>query len=188
MEALTAFLSLMFATIEYEYNYEGLRAKEPNVPYASRALITITTMFTGTFNILPIVYFMIMRRYYKARWAASVRGDLAAQGDDRKIFKRPVLNLSAFVEFLIVIVQPLPFGDHVINMRAGYPELEYQFTLNELLYVMMFGKIYVILRYIISTSVYTNSDAKFFWYSSYLHWIVWSNMIFMQMLDMLSNA
>jgi len=50
MEALTALLNLVFATIEYESNYEGLRQDEPVIPFASRALITVTTLFTSIFS------------------------------------------------------------------------------------------------------------------------------------------
>jgi len=49
MEALAAFLGLLFATVEYEYNYENLRTHSIYIPYASRTLIMLATLFTSTF-------------------------------------------------------------------------------------------------------------------------------------------
>jgi hypothetical protein len=47
MEALAAFLSLLFATVEYESNYEELRKHHIYVPYASRTIIMLATLFTS---------------------------------------------------------------------------------------------------------------------------------------------
>ena len=58
MEALAAFLNLIFATIEYEFNYEGLRKDNPSIPYASRALITITTIFICSFELNNSVFLL----------------------------------------------------------------------------------------------------------------------------------
>lgn len=50
MEALAAFLGLVFATVDYENNFEDLRASRFNVPYGSRTFITLTTLFTRSFR------------------------------------------------------------------------------------------------------------------------------------------
>ena len=71
-------------------------------------------------------------------------------------------------------------------MTAGYPAMDYNMTLNELLYIFMFTKLYIIFRYIINSSIYTNTDAKFLWYI--LHIVVWLNMISMLILAMHLNA
>ena len=50
MEALAILLNLIFATVEYEYNFEGLRKDEIIIPLGSRALITFTTILASNFT------------------------------------------------------------------------------------------------------------------------------------------
>jgi len=47
MEALAVLLNLVFATAEYENNFEGLRQDEIKIPLGSRALLTLTTFLIG---------------------------------------------------------------------------------------------------------------------------------------------
>ena len=47
MEALAVFLNLIFATVDYEANFENLRKGSIVIPLGSRTLITITTLLTG---------------------------------------------------------------------------------------------------------------------------------------------
>ncbi len=107
-----------------------------------------------------------MRRYYKYQWGQAVKQDLLAHKAfvHRTVVQERVFKPSILVEIIIALVQPLPFGDYRFTMRAGYPLLDYNFTVSELMYVLMFFKLYIIFRYIISSSVYTNSDANFLWY------------------------
>jgi len=111
---------------------------------------------------------MFVRRYYKYKWGVVVHEELKLHKAlaERQIGEESVFPLSTLIEFIVVLVQPLPYYDYKIPMRAGFPSLEYNFTLSEALYIAMFFKIYIILRYVVSSSVYTNSDAKFLWYFS----------------------
>ena len=110
---------------------------------------------------------MLIRRYYKYKWGTAVKDDLRTHKAlaDRRVGHESLFRVSTVVEFFLTIVQPLPFIDYTFTLRAGYPPLDYQFTLSEVLYSLMFLKLYIILRYVISSSIYTNSDAKFLWYA-----------------------
>ena len=112
---------------------------------------------------------MFARRYYEYRWSQLIHDDINVQGTLLKRIseKASLLPSSTLIEFFIIIIQPLPFYDFHITMYASYPTIEYKMTLSELLYILMFTKLYVIIRYVINSSVYNNSDAKLLWYPSY---------------------
>ena len=163
MEALAALLHLIFATADYEYNYEGLRQSTIVVPYASRTLLAKTTLFTCKF-ILSLVYFFIIRRCYRYKWSLLIHEELNSRKDIMKwqVGHATMIPMTTIFEFFVVIMQPLPF-DYGIVMTAGYPILEYTFTLSEILYILMFTKLYIIIRSVMRSSVYTNSDASILW-------------------------
>ena len=110
-----------------------------------------------------------MRRIYRDKWSVAIHEELNTRENIMKwqVGHAVLIPLSTFVEFLIVIVQPLPYKDYGITMSAGYPKLEYRFTLSEVLYILMFTKLYIILRYVMRSSVYTNSHSSLLWYSQY---------------------
>eukprot|EP00826_Nyctotherus_ovalis_P022953 TRINITY_DN1769_c0_g1_i1.p2 TRINITY_DN1769_c0_g1~~TRINITY_DN1769_c0_g1_i1.p2 ORF type:complete len:169 (-),score=34.29 TRINITY_DN1769_c0_g1_i1:711-1217(-) len=166
METLAVFVNLLFATAEYECHFDSYRKSPIVIPIASRILITFTTLIICKLGI-TLVFFLIARRYHKYKWIKAIHDETKSHTG---LAKKQVRNLavipnSTIIEFLLVIVQPLPFYDCHITMSAGYPTLEYRITLSELLYILMFGKIYVLIRYVIGTSVYMGSDAKLLWCS-----------------------
>ncbi len=134
---------------------------------------------------------MIVRRYYKYRWSIAVREDLMSHKAlaDKMVSYDSFFRKTTIIELAIALIQPLPFTDFRFSMRAGFPILNYEFTLSEMVYVFMYLKLYIILRYIVSSSVYTNSDAKSLWYPGFLlTLVVWSNTISLPMPDMPSSA
>jgi len=165
MESLAVFVNLLFATADYELNFDNYRKSPIIIPLASRTLITITTLFVCK-SILIIVFFLVIRRYHKYMWIKAIHEDIKTDTGlaKKQVGNRAKIPGSTVMEFFLVIIQPLPFYDCHFTLSAGYPSLEYKITLSEILYILMFGKLYVILRYVINTSVYMNTEAKLLWY------------------------
>jgi len=111
----------------------------------------------------------LARKYYKYLWSKAVNRQLSEYR--RFLFNvsgiESIFNISFFIELVIAIIQPLPFFEYQFTMKAGYPYIDFDFTLSEFLYALMFLKLYIIFRYIVSSSIYTNPDAQYLWYYIY---------------------
>jgi hypothetical protein len=130
-----------------------------------------------------------MRKYYQYKWSIAIHQELNMKENLMKwqVGHPRLISGSTIFEFIIICIQPLPFYELKIVQTAGYPVLEYTMTLSEILYALMFARLYIIIRFTLRSSIYVGSEARLLWFFFSLP-LVWASIVLQQRLLMLLSV
>ncbi|TNV85205.1 hypothetical protein FGO68_gene15084 [Halteria grandinella] len=157
--------------------FDGLGESPQPASESARIAIMIMTIFS--------VASVVMRHHFLIRWRleqykiALLECMIGTQDENRqkklkKLSRSTVLKSPQFyTDLLILIIQPIPYFDGVVNMECinikDHAEfVNVPFQINSILLSLMCGRLVLITRALLNYSVYTDKHAKQLWYGNLL--------------------
>lgn len=160
--SIFALMGLLTGTLDYELNYSTSRS----VDNCSKSGIETENFRYGTL-VLSLVAMVLLcfRHHFKLKWIMNLAKIEGISEKEYKIKHKSMLfkrKIKIFFEFLLLSIFPYPGlnADVSIPLRYNHETILTCYKLTEILYCIMFLRFYLLLRAIISYSVYQSDIAR----------------------------
>ncbi|CAG9314593.1 unnamed protein product [Blepharisma stoltei] len=166
VSALFAAIGLALASIDYEFTYSSER-NHSNCAIDEKEIETYKLALV--ISTLLSINFLFIRDREKSHWIAYLNNQKSRYNPyesvlQRKAEKRKTWNMIRLFEILLLFMIPYPYMNVnvYIPFRNNYETIYICYTLNEIMYSIMFTRLYLLYRAIINYTPYENHLARNF--------------------------